>query len=228
MNCPVCGAELRRERSHCERCAFVYRPVPGESEESFGRRLGLHKKIWDHLEKCPHATGPTPREHKIMFCTDLYGSSDFAFKAAVDLARECNGELIVFHVLESRHRYSGHVITADGETWPSHEVFDRLKKSLFQYYSAKMEPGIPVRMRIEAKGGIPWLEIVRFARREKVDIIVMGPYSIKDPSKNGFDLRRPHLGETANKVSLRAHCPVAIVTSPDQRLSLEDATRALE
>ncbi|SFM40445.1 universal stress protein [Thermodesulforhabdus norvegica] len=225
MNCPVCGEEVRREKSYCERCAFVYRPVPGEGEASYSKRLALHKEMWAHIEKCPHTSGPLPGEHKILFCTDLYASSDFAFKAAVDLARECNGELIVFHVLESRHRYSGHVITADGETWPSSEVFERLKKSLHQYYSAKMEPGTPVKMRIEAKGGIPWVEIVRFARREKTDMIVMGPYSIKDPSQNGFNLERPHLGETASKVSLRAHCPVAIVTSPDQRLSLEETTK---
>lgn len=52
--------------------------------------------------------------NRILFCSDLYPACDYAFAAALDLAERCQAELIVLHVLESRHRYSGHVITEDG------------------------------------------------------------------------------------------------------------------
>ena len=64
---------------------------------------------------------------KILFCTDLYPASDYTFASALDLAEQSNAELIVLHVLESRHRYSGQLITDDGEVWGSSEVFNKLK-----------------------------------------------------------------------------------------------------
>lgn len=222
MNCPVCGQSIREEKIYCEVCGFVCRLVSDENEQDYRDRFRISQSIWSHMKSCPHKPEfVVSRKRRIMFCTDLYASSDYAFKSAAELARECDAELIVFHVLESRHRYSGNVITADGETWASHEVFDRLKRCLRQYYTAKLGVGPEIRMRVETRSGTPWVEILRAARKEEVDMIVTGPYSIKDPSMNGFDLSRPHLGDTVSKVSLRAHCPVAIVTSPDQRLSLD-------
>ncbi len=224
MECPVCKNPIKENETFCRKCAWSILKSDKEPEQDYRERLRIARNNWERLLACEceakheHQIG----EHKILFCTDLYASSDYAFKAAVDLARECDAELIIYHVLESRHRYSGQIITADGETWASQEVFDKLRTSLQKYYSAKLENQPSPRMRVEARSGVPWIEIVRMARREKVDMIVMGPYSIRDP-KNGFDLEKPRLGETAKQVSLRAPCPVAIVTSPDQRLSLERA-----
>ncbi|MBC7359079.1 MAG: universal stress protein [Desulfacinum sp.] len=161
---------------------------------------------------------------KILFCADLYASSDYAFAAALDLAERSGAELIILHVLESRHRYSGHVITEDGETWAGPEVFEKLKAKLREYYSIRVEEEEPKNLRVEVRAGIPWVEILRFARREKVDLIVMGPYTIKDPQQ-ALDLEKPHLGENAQQVSLRASCQVSIVTSPKQRLALENGGR---
>lgn len=159
---------------------------------------------------------------RILFCADLYASSDYAFAAALDLAERSGAELIILHVLESRHRYSGHVITEDGETWAGPEVFEKLKKKLREYYLIRIEREDPQNVRVEVRAGIPWVEICRFARKEKVDLIVMGPYTIHDP-KAPLDLEKPHLGQNAQEVSLRAPCQVSIVTSPKQRLALEKA-----
>ena len=155
---------------------------------------------------------------KIVFCADLYASSDYAFAAALDLAEESGAELVVLHVLESRHRYSGQVITEDGETWATEEVFDKLRKKLREYYLSRMEKEDPRKFRVEVRAGVPWMEILRFARREKVDLIVMGPYTMEDPDRFA-ETDHPHLGPNAQKVTLRAHCPVSITTSPKQRLA---------
>jgi len=70
----------------------------------------------------------------------------------------------------------------------------------------------------EFKGEI-WLEILRAARNEKADVIVMGPYTDFGPD-SGIDVA-PHLGSNAQRVSLKARCPVSIITSPKQHQAME-------
>ena len=157
---------------------------------------------------------------KILFCADLYASSDYAFASALDLVERSGAELIIIHVLESRNRYSGQFITEDGEVWGSEEAYDKLKGVLKEYYFSRIEAEEPENVRIVVRGGIPWVEILRFARKESVDLIVMGSYTIKDPKKAPL-LEKPHLGENAQQVTLRARCQVSTITSPKQQLSLK-------
>lgn len=157
---------------------------------------------------------------KIMFCADLYASSDYAFASALDLVERSGAELIIIHVLESRNRYSGQFITEDGGVWGSEEAYDKLNGVLKEYYFSRIEAEEPENVRIVVRGGIPWVEILRFARKENVDLIVMGSYTIKDPKKAPL-LEKPHLGENAQQVTLRARCQVSTITSPKQQLSLK-------
>ncbi len=157
---------------------------------------------------------------KVLFCADLYASSDYAFASALDLVERSQAELIIIHILESRNRYSGQFITEDGEVWGSEEAYDKLKGVLKEYYFSRIEAEEPANVRIVVRGGIPWVEILRFARKENVDLIVMGSYTIKDPKKAPI-LEKPHLGENAQQVTLRARCQVSTVTSPKQQLSLK-------
>lgn len=157
---------------------------------------------------------------KILFCTDLYPASDYAFASALDMAEESNAQLIVLHVLESRHRYSGQLITDDGEVWGSTEVFDKLKKKLKEYYLTRVDEAKQESIQFTVRGGIPWLEILRVARLKAVDLIVMGPYTVRG-SVLEFMSKQPRLGVNAQAVSLRSKCPVSIVTSPKQVMALE-------
>ena len=157
---------------------------------------------------------------KILFCADLYASSDYAFASALDLVERSGAELIIIHVLESRNRYSGQFITEDGGVWGSEEAYDKLRGVLKEYYFSRIEAEEPDNVRIVVRGGLPWVEILRFARKEKVDLIVMGSYTIKDPKKAPL-LEKPHLGENAQQVTLRARCQVSTITSPKQQLSLK-------
>ncbi len=157
---------------------------------------------------------------KVLFCADLYASSDYAFASALDLVERSQAELIIIHILESRNRYSGQFITEDGEVWGSEEAYDKLKGVLKEYYFSRIEAEEPANVRIVVRGGIPWVEILRFARKENVDLIVMGSYTIKDPKKAPV-IEKPHLGENAQQVTLRARCQVSTVTSPKQQLSLK-------
>ena len=55
--------------------------------------------------------------------------------------------------------------------------------------------------------GVPHEEILRFARKKHVDLIVMGPHRIKKGQPRIWGMT----GSTLQKVSLRARCPVMIV-----------------
>jgi nucleotide-binding universal stress UspA family protein len=59
--------------------------------------------------------------------------------------------------------------------------------------------------------GIPWEEIVNFARDEKIDLIVMGTYG-------RVGIERLIFGNTAERVVRRAPCPVMTVRIPEHRL----------
>jgi len=158
----------------------------------------------------------------ILFCTDLYPGSDYAFVVALDAAEQSGAHLTVLHVLEPRHRYSGHLITEDGDVWGSNEVMGKLQQKLKEYYSIRIEKEDPDFVSFEIRGGVPWMEILRIARKKKIDLIVMGPFSFRGLSTK-FNFENPQLGKNAQQVSLRARCPVSIVTSPKQRLVLEAA-----
>lgn len=228
MLCPVCDNNIIKEKAFCPHCGWDLKinlsEISSREKAFYNERLKIFRSNWQELQAYRRSEKVLEQEKiykKILFCADLYASSDYAFAAALELTERSGAELIVFHVLESRHRYSGIIITQDGETWSSEEVFSKLRKNLGEYYASRIEEESPVNIRIAVGHGQPWIEILRFARKEKVDLIVMGPYSIKDPRLE-FDLEKPHLGDNAQKVSLQANCLVSIVSSPKQRLSLEN------
>lgn len=100
----------------------------------------------------------SPNPKKILFCTDctdLYAGSDYAFASALDLSERSGAELIIFHALESRHRYSGQVITEDGETWESQKIYEKLQEKLQDYYYCRIAPVKLKDVRIAVKGGVP-------------------------------------------------------------------------
>ena len=239
MRCPVCHREVEGQKAFCPYCSWELRVDIGdlspEEKALYDERLKIACENWRALQGYRRSEGealeapeiqrkafePERIHKKILFCTDLYPSSDYAFAAALDLAERSVAEFIILHVLGSPHRYSGQITTAEGETWASEEVYDKIKERLKEYYFCRIEQEDPDWVRVAVKAGTPWIEILRFARKEKVDLIVMGPYTIHDP-RLGLDLEKPHLGKHAQRVILQAHCPVFIVTSPKQRLSFQD------
>jgi nucleotide-binding universal stress UspA family protein len=63
---------------------------------------------------------------------------------------------------------------------------------------------------IEVREGIPYVEILKFAREKTGDLIVMAHHTKEvDPEK-------AVLGSTVEQVVLRSACPVASVNHPDK------------
>lgn len=83
----------------------------------------------------------------------------------------------------------------------------------------RVEQENPGFIQFVVRAGVPWMEILRVAEKYEVDLIVMGPYTVKGSVLTVVP-NQQHLGTNAQAVSLRARCRVSIVTSPKQRIAL--------
>ncbi len=63
---------------------------------------------------------------------------------------------------------------------------------------------------VEVWEGIPYVEILKFARDRQADLIVMAHHTRE------IDPEEAELGSTVEQVVLRSSCPVASVNHPDK------------
>ena len=130
---------------------------------------------------------------KILFCTDFSRLSDAALPLATSLARDRKAELVVIHVQEPPTVY------AAGELYYGPLEPD---KETLQELLHRVTPADPAVICIhQMVFGDPATEIVRVAKDEGVDMIVMSTHG-----RTG--LSRMLMGSVAEKVVRRAPCPV--------------------
>jgi nucleotide-binding universal stress UspA family protein len=133
------------------------------------------------------------KAEKILFPTDFSSLSDSALAYATALARDAGAKLLIVHVEEPAMAYGGGemyygVLDPDTET---------LKKML-----ADVKPKdetVPYEHWLVS--GDPADEIVRLAKQEHVDLIVMATHG-----RTG--LRHLLMGSVAEAIVRRADCPV--------------------
>ena len=140
----------------------------------------------------------------IVVGTDFSKASFSAFLWAFKLAREVGATLHIFNAID---------ITAEGLTLPAGQttIEQRIKESrrrIEQTYIPKLQGYDKYSM--EVWEGIPYVEILKFARDRQADLIVMAHHTRE------IDPEEAELGSTVEQVVLRAACPVASVTHPDK------------
>lgn len=150
---------------------------------------------------------------KILFATTASPACDAAAKIAFELAEKYNSELILFHIYGVPSRGSSFSVTdyVTGEkddVGPDYVewVKDEMKNTYDTLIQKHGEP------RFEIMAGIPSTEILRFARKEDVDCIIMGAHTRAD--ETGAVRFRGIVGTTLQKVGQRAKCPVLIISRP--------------
>lgn len=144
----------------------------------------------------------------VLFPTDFSEGSFNALPYAADLSRHYNAKLYILHVVYDVFRATdSHIphISADElyremSVWATKEI-DRC--------CVEETRGLPDVKKVVLKG-IPYDEIVNFAEKEKIDIIVMGTHG-----KKGIE--RLFFGSTAERVVRIAPCPVMTVRIPKHR-----------
>jgi len=115
----------------------------------------------------------------ILFCTDFSGDANNAFLHALDLAKKHNARLHILHVPHSPYVYCKHIVDEHvPEGAPYGEAFfneaiaakavDALREAYEKHFHGFENYSYVVR------AGAPEVEIVRYARDNDIDEIVMG------------------------------------------------------
>ena len=145
-----------------------------------------------------------PKYKKVLFCTDFSENSDYAFEFAFGIARRDEGLLYILHVIP--HNPQQEMIRG----YISEDILENIQKSLEQeldddykeHYTKKIEDA--VRFEVITKSGREDEEILKFAKDEKVDIIVAGTHG-----KTGIE--HVFFGSVAEKVLRRSPFPVFVI-----------------
>ncbi len=145
---------------------------------------------------------------RILFPTDFSKGSSHALLYAVDFARHYNAKLYILHIVYD--------VMKATESHIPHISADELYKELNKWAMDEIETCCIEDIRgltnVEKKvvKGVPYEEIINFATKEKIDIIVMGTYG-----RVGFE--RFIFGSTAERVVRKSPCPVMTVKIPEHR-----------
>jgi nucleotide-binding universal stress UspA family protein len=149
-----------------------------------------------------------PRYKKVLFCTDFSENADYAFEFAFGIAKRDDGLLYILHVIPD----NPHQTFVDN--FLTREDSEKIQKSIEKYlddnytkrYVEKIENGI--RFEIVTKSGREDEEILKFAKQEKVDILVMGTHG-----RTGIE--HVFFGSVTEKVLRHSPFPVFII--PDTK-----------
>ncbi len=152
---------------------------------------------------------------KILFATSASPNSDNAAKVAFDLAQRNEARLYLFHVLGVPSRGFSHVVQdlksgesdivdADYRDW----VMEELDNVYANQLTAMDKNSVVKHLAV----GVPHTEILRFARQENVDLIVMGAHNREEDTASSRV--RAIIGNTMQNVARAARCPVLIVNRP--------------
>jgi len=130
----------------------------------------------------------------VVFGTDFSKASDAAFRFAHSLAKTLDCELNLFHALDITSIQMGRVMTQD-------EIESKIRESLRRIRGRYPVEGIE-NYAMDVWEGIPYVEIVKYAREKHADLIVMAHHTRK------MDPEDTRLGSNIEQVIVRAGCPV--------------------
>jgi nucleotide-binding universal stress UspA family protein len=133
----------------------------------------------------------------ILFATDFSERSEAAFPLACALARDQQARLIVLYV-DPPPVFHGEVL----DRRDSDDYYQRLHNELRRYQAPA---DVPVEHLLAE--GDPVAEVLRVAREEKCDVIVLATHG-----RSG--LRRLLVGSVAEQILRRAECPVLTLSEP--------------
>ena len=150
---------------------------------------------------------------KILFCTDFSENSDYAFSYAFQMARDYKATLLLLHcIVEPVCYFWSTTPTAADEMVARH--VERVEQEMNNRYLKKLESLKSYRIFIkDTEEGGAFFEIVKTAREESADLIVMG-------TRGRTGLEHLILGSTAENVVRKSPCPVLTVRLPDKKSSM--------
>jgi nucleotide-binding universal stress UspA family protein len=144
----------------------------------------------------------------VLLATDFSEASAAALEYAKAIAKAFGARIHVLHVLEdlAAHAWTTEVYVA---ALPGvHEEMERqARERLAAVFTPEEQASYSV--TTELRTGSPFVEVVRYAREEKIDLIVMGTHG-RGPIAHML------LGSVAERVVRKAPCPVLTVRQTQQ------------
>ncbi len=147
----------------------------------------------------------------ILVPVDFSEFTEKVLEHAVFFASCLNSRLVVLHVLQTFQ-------INEAVTWmetflppqPEKDLFDQLRQAAkLKLESIKSRyAGLGISIETRTEEGVPFVEIVRLAADENVDMIIMG-------SHGRTGIQHLLIGSVAEKVIRKAPCPVLCVKSRD-------------
>jgi nucleotide-binding universal stress UspA family protein len=147
-----------------------------------------------------------PKYKKILFCTDFSENADYAFNFAFGIAKRDDGLLYLLHVIPGNPQEAlverfmpGNVVEQ------MHNVMkEDVDEKFREHYVNNMEKAI--NFETITKSGREAEEILKLARQEQMDIIVMGTHG-------STGVEYVFFGSVAERVIRRSPFPVFIIPS---------------
>jgi nucleotide-binding universal stress UspA family protein len=152
----------------------------------------------------------------ILYCSDFSEEAEMAFYHAVDFCQRYSAKLHLLHVLHSEYKYMRHIVdeyvNADKQEQVADEdLMKQAESDLKSRYGDRLENCSQVHFSVRI--GVAFVEIVRYARENEVDFIVMGASGSSELDKQTF-------GSTVENVARRAHCHVMAIRNPELAFKL--------
>ena len=152
----------------------------------------------------------------ILYCSDFSEEAEMAFHHAVDFCQRYGAKLHMLHVLRSGYKYMRHVVDEyvdedKVEQVADEKLIEQAEADLKSRYGDRLEGCEQAVFAVRV--GVPFVEIVRYARENKVDFIVMGASGSSELDKQTF-------GSTVENVARRAHCHVMAIRNPELAFKL--------
>ncbi|WP_455245007.1 universal stress protein [Petrachloros mirabilis] len=151
---------------------------------------------------------------KILVPVDFSPCSNAAFRIAVQMARAFQAELLVLHVIDTStvaaFNRLGLLAVPSDATAQRRRLRHQARLNVRQLLESQSTKGITV-SRVVSEGA-PFVEIAKFARQERIDLVVLGSYGGRSES-----MEKIFFGSTAEKVVRTAGCAVLTVPIPPRK-----------
>lgn len=156
----------------------------------------------------------------ILFCTDFSEDANIAFLQALDLAKKYHAKLHIIHIPHSSYAYCRHIVdehvpkgAVGGEAFFNVEIEKAAESALREEYEKKL--GDFKDYFYIVRSGSPDVEIIRYAKKNDIDVIVMGALGKSEQD------RLVH-GSTVANVAKYAHCHVIVIRNPAKQYTLPE------
>ena len=145
---------------------------------------------------------------RILFPSDFSELSLHALGFARSLAETYSAELHVIHVVDEACQYWMAVGPNTLPVGPPVEELVAAAREACEKLVAEHLGDTTLHIETEVLTGRPFMEIIRYARDEHFDLIVLGTHG-----RSG--LKHALLGSVAEKVVRKSHCPVLTIRHPE-------------